>query len=226
MVAYGQLRDLGPLHGGVEGKESVHLPVQANAFDHRGSIRFQGTTVIVEGHPGDFADHSVGQAAQKVPPNRRVHPLLPPTGHHVPALAQFVQEAWDVCRIVLQVSIKGDDRIVGCRIDAGLHRRGLSGVPPERNHPNPGFGVRNLTQDRKRPVGRTVIHEDHFNIEGQPLKHGPQLLTQRRQIGFLLEDRDHHRDGANGIWLHGRTHWGRINRRSIRFPSEMQYPRS
>ena len=99
--------------------------------------------------------------------NRRVHPLLPPTRHHVPALAEFVQEARDICRIVLQVRIKRDNRIVGCRIDAGLHRRGLSGVPPKRNHSNPSSGVSDLTKDFERPIGRTVVDKDHFNIKRQ-----------------------------------------------------------
>ena len=195
----------------------MHLPVQANAFDHRGSIHLQGTTVIVEGHPGNFADHSVGQATQKF---RRtaasIRCFRQPDTTSQPWLS--LSKRRDICRIVLQIRIKGT-------IASWLRHRCRPASPrfvrrsAERNHSNPGSGVRDLTQDRKRPIGRTVIHEDHFDIKCQPLKHRPQLLTQRRQIGFLLEDRDHHRDGAMDLaaWAYS---LGAINRRSNRFPSE------
>ena len=121
----------------------------------------------MQGHPGRFADHAVGHAAQEVSSHRRVRTLLPPTRHHIPTLIELVQEAWNICGIVLQVGIKGHDHLVRCRIDAGLHRRGLSGVPPEGNHPNPSSGVSDLTKDFERPIGRTVVDKDHFNIKRQ-----------------------------------------------------------
>ena len=183
---------------GQGGDEAVHLPVEVHVLDHLAAVGLQGAAVVVQGHPGDFADQPVGDHGGQLAVDESVFAVFAPAAHHVEALIHAGQQQRDIRRIILQVGIQGDHNVSAGRMETGAHGGRLAKVAAEPDHPQ----VRNTLglghQFRPRAIRAAVVHQHHLVRAVEGRQRGVQLLAQQVYALLLVEDGDD--NGYGGNW--------------------------
>src|SRR2546421_441364 len=75
------------------------------------AARLERAAVIVQPDAADEADEAVGDPRRQLAAEFPVHPVLAPAAHHVATGFQVREELLDVRRIVLQISVHGNDDV-------------------------------------------------------------------------------------------------------------------
>ena len=134
---------------------------------------------------------------------RRTSPscrFLPPPNHDVVALPELGDERGDIRRVILEIRVQRHDHVTSAVLEASAHRRGLSEVPPEANHPYMLVSLSELHEHFKGAIHAAVVHVDHLPAEPHGSDMAGDLGVQLRQVLLLVKDRDDQRqlDGGGG----------------------------
>ena len=108
------------------GNEAVHFTVETDFFKHRRAKGLEAAAQVLKLQAADAAYQCIGQFGRYFAQPKPVLPVLPPTGHQVQRFRQQpVDQALNIARVVLQITVHGDDDVAARRINAGLHRCSL-----------------------------------------------------------------------------------------------------
>ena len=120
----------------------MHLAVESHALDYLGAVGFERTPKVVEFDARNGGDEFVGKNARQIPLKRVVLTILSPTGADLEALIQLGHDPRNVLRIVLTISIKGNDNLTTRKVESGHHCSRLPEVAAEVNDFNLGMFLR------------------------------------------------------------------------------------
>ena len=130
------------------GNEAVHFTVQANVLDDFAAIDFEGGAEIVDIDSGKLGHHPIGNARRQTAHDEIVDALLAPTADDVAAGGfKGFQHYRDVVRVVLQVTVHGDDDFAGSVVETGGEGGGLAVIALEADDGDARIVESNLTED-------------------------------------------------------------------------------
>src|SRR4029079_10841596 len=103
------------------------------------AVRLEAAVEVMEVDLGEAAGHPVEQERGE-PLARRILPALLPAGDEVEVLLlEDGEEAGDLLRVVLEVTIHGDDDRAARVVEAGAQGRGLAEVAAQADELDPGI---------------------------------------------------------------------------------------
>jgi hypothetical protein len=114
-----------------------------------------------------------------------------PAADHVRPLLEGVQEAGDLCRVVLQVGVEGHHGVAPGLAEAGRERLALAEVPPQAHHRHLRLLGGEIGQHLGAPVVRAVVDEDDLRLAPERPDGPEQLVRQRPKRLALVVDRHH-----------------------------------
>ncbi len=113
----------------------MHLSKQRNLANNTRSINFQTAAVIPDLDPRYFGDQPIGNPRGNQPQDQTVFPFCTFTNQQIEIIcSQIVDHSRNICRIILQITIKRCDQLATGCINSGLHGSGLPEVTIHRNH--------------------------------------------------------------------------------------------
>ena len=188
--------------------EAVHLTEQVHSLDDRGPVDLEAAPVVVQLDPGDPGDESVGDARGDLAQDQGVLAVLAPPLEQVQVAGEeFIHQAGDVRRVVLEVAVQGGDQVPAGGVEARLHGGGLAEVAPQADDPHMGpVAGGGLAQPRRGPVAAAVVHADQLPgpaVARQALMHTGQ--ERGNIVRLLVEGDDDGQAGAIGL---GGAHGG------------------
>src|SRR5262245_30726974 len=133
MVRHGDLDDARTGPRRVSRDEAVHLAVQLHVVEHVTAVCLEGAAVVVKVNSSHARDEPVGEPRRNLA-TERVMPLFAPAAYDVVPLLQLVQQALDVDRVVLQITVHEDQDLALTVLNAGLQSCRLAEVAPEANN--------------------------------------------------------------------------------------------
>src|SRR5690606_22969984 len=137
----------------------MHLAVKAHILKHVAAVGLERAPIVVEPYTRNPRDQPVGDDGRETA-MERVPAAHAPAAHHIEALVELLEQAWDVARVVLEIPVDRHDDIPSGVVDAGGERGSLTDVPAEADHPEPGIEGCYAREAVERRVGRYVVHED------------------------------------------------------------------
>src|SRR5262249_9159970 len=90
--------------------KTVHLSVERDALQDVTAVGFEGRTKIVQRHTASARHQPIRDLRWEGTPHT-VLTMLPPATDDVIALRDLIEKARDVLRLMLQVTIHGDDHV-------------------------------------------------------------------------------------------------------------------
>ena len=141
--------------------KAVHFTVEAHLLDNRRLVDFQRAAVVIDTHAGDLADQAICNARWNLTQEQVVLTVFTPASKQIEvALNQVVDHAWNIIRVILQVTVQGSDQVAAGFIDARLHGCGLAEVTAQFDHTDMaavvvGFSLQGL----RRAVSRAVVDD-------------------------------------------------------------------
>ncbi len=192
MVLHWNLDEPAAVLLGQHGNEAVHLAVEGEGLGQVAAHGAQRAAHVLDGHSGHLADQPVAQEAGYLANEEMILPIGAEAKDGIVALGQLVEQARNVGRIVLQVTVHGDEHVTTGPVDAGLERGGLAEVAPQLHDLHARIG-RQLLHDSSRAVRAAIVHEHNFIGQTERIEDAPQTFMQRPQIVPFVLDRNHHR---------------------------------
>lgn len=189
---------------GQDRDEGTAFAAGQHRFDDAAPVGAQHAAVVVHGDPGGALHRQVHQARRPAPPGR-VLALGADAADHVVALRGALHQARDFLRRVLQVGIEGDHQVSTGLFEAGEDRRVLAVVAVEdHRHHGAAVAFGGGLQEFRGAVAAAVVDQHDLEGAAQLQAGGLGAAQQFGQAGFLVVDRDHHRDQVDRIGLHRR----------------------
>ena len=99
-------------------------------------------------------------------------------------------------RRMLKITVHRDDRVPACCIEACRDRNLMSEAPREPNDAESCVRGMDLDEPVVRRICAPVVHEDDFPSFRKLVQHRAQAISQRRDVLFLVLERDDDRDGG------------------------------
>src|ERR1700737_50947 len=163
-VLDGHLADGSSMPGGQRGDKAVQLSIQRNLVEDLPTVGLESGAEVVDVHTAQFGHEPVGAVRRDAAEPKIVDAALAPAADDVIALGNLFQKQGDVGRVVLQVTVHGDDVFPASMIEACCQRRSLAEVAAQLDHRNPAIDRGDLAQHMEATVGGTVVHE--HDLEG------------------------------------------------------------
>src|SRR5215469_12509821 len=166
-VANGHLADGSAMPGRQRGNKAVQLAVEWNLLENVAPVGFEGGAEVVDVHPAQPGHQPIGAARWDSAQPEVINPLLAPAADDVISFGNFLQKDGNIGRIVLQVSIHGDDVIALRMIEARRQRGSLPEIAPQAHYGDAAVDRGDLAQQVKGTVARAIVHQD--NLEALPV---------------------------------------------------------
>src|SRR6266571_6155061 len=135
---------------------TVELTVYPDLLCNILSIGFQAAIEVVDVNPSDHGGHKIKKTRWNGLGNRIPSFLFPP-GNQIKAFLDFTDEIRDFVRVVLQVSIHGDDDVALSMGKAHRKGCGLTVVSPETDNLHSSVATAQVMQCAHRAVRAAVI---------------------------------------------------------------------
>ena len=189
-VAHPLLGDALRTHAEDGGEEAVHAAREPRAGDHCAPVGLEPAAGVVHRHPGRARDEPVRDARGEHAREERLLALAPPPAHHVPLGSEPREQAGDVGRIVLPVSVERDHQRAARVREAGRERRGLAEIAVQIDDPQMLVPGAQRAQAGQRPVPAAVVHEDELVEPSELACDARQLAVERLDVALLVVDRN------------------------------------
>ena len=113
---------------------------------------------------------------------------MSPTGYHLIPFLHFIQEARNVIRIILQISIHHNDDLSPSLGEAGAHGCALPEVLPEDNYPHSAVSPLQFPEPFQAFIRAAIIHEEDLMGLFQPCQSLLKLAVKGKNILLLVVD--------------------------------------
>src|SRR5271154_1888877 len=140
----------------------MQFSVERHLPQNFAAVSLESRAEVVNVDTTQLGHQPVGAARWKAAQPEIVDAILAPAADDVIALGNFFEEQRNICGIVLQVAIHGDDVLAAGVIESGGKAGSLPKIAAQFNHSHAAVNGGNLTQQRKRSVDGAVIHQHHL----------------------------------------------------------------
>src|SRR4029077_18481282 len=156
----------------------------------------------MQGDAGKFRHGPICQAARQAAREPSVFPFIAPSTNNVKALFQLFDESGNLFRIVLQISIHGDNDLAVSSVETGFQRGGLAEVPPQRDDAHTRIRSLNVRKDRHAAVCAPVVNEDDLIGLTKSLHYIRQQHVERQRAAFFVKNRYYDRIFYSALLFH------------------------
>ena len=118
---------------------------------------------------------------------------MAPTDDDVEAFVHLREQLLDVGRIVLQVTVHGNEDGAAGMLDAGSHGGSLPVIAAKLDHAHARIAARQSHGARERGVLAAVVHQNDLECNAQRLDGSDDGPVERVDVGLLIEQRNNHR---------------------------------
>ena len=165
---------------------TLHRP----ALDRlREAVRARAFDVVLVHDPDrlsrKLAHHPVRDAAGQLPSQPGILSFHAPAADDVVAFRHGAQKLREVLRVVLEITIHGDDDVALGEVKPGLQGGGLAEVSPQPKDRDSRILVADLVQQHARLVAAPIVDEDDFVRLREVIEHLGEARVKRWNI-FLL----------------------------------------
>ena len=169
--------------------EPVQLTIDANLPHDLTFVELEAAVVIMQATAGRAADHPVEYTAgiNLVP---GIMASFFPAADHIVALIKFGEEARNLGRVVLKITVQGEDLFAPRRLKSGREGRRLAEIAPKADRPQPMIAPGQGGEHLPRTIATSIIHENEF--DRPPCaggEHGVELTVKRGQAFCLIMHR-------------------------------------
>src|SRR5262249_25127915 len=148
---------------------------------------------VVNVHAAELGHRPIRDARRNPAHDEVIHALLAPATHQIVALLQHLQKFWNLVRIVLQITVHGDE-VLALRVrEAGSQGRRLPEIPAQLPHYHAAVNGHNFAEHFVRPVHTAVVDEDQLKALAGGLHHGLQTVVKSRYALLLIVKRNYDR---------------------------------
>ena len=95
-------------------------------------------------------------------------------------------------RIVLQITVHGDNDLPAGMIKPGGHRGGLAKIAAQAHRPYPGILLLNGFKNLQGLIPGAVIGKHDLRLTGHGVKHACYLFIEQSDIFFLVIERNNY----------------------------------
>ena len=163
----------------------MHFAIEVDTLKAFAPIDLQTAAGVVNPVPHDQPAQKI-RAARREPLEEAILAVLAPAADHIQiVLLKIVDHALDVGGIVLQISVHGNDIIILCRMNARIHRGGLTEITPEFDQ----FERDKQTRQLDRVVLGAVIHKDDLIRQPDLLQRKLYLAVEFLYVSFFIKQR-------------------------------------
>ena len=125
-VVYRHLDDPGPFKPHQGRQKAVQSPIHLYLLQHVSSHHLQGAAGVIDMFIGKPVTDEVADTAADFL-RKGILPVAPPAVNHV-VLAEVLEQRGDIGRVVLQISVHGNDNLTGSRPETGTKSSRLAPV--------------------------------------------------------------------------------------------------
>ena len=126
------------------------------------SVAFQGTSVVVQADSTDPADQTIGQARGKDSGQPGILAILSPAVDHVVTLFEFLHDAGNILRIILEIRVQGNNDFPPSIIKSGGNGCGLPKIAHKLQDTNPLIQGSQALEFLGTPIGASIVDEKDF----------------------------------------------------------------
>src|SRR6185295_16829432 len=152
---------------GQSGNKTVQLAVELDLFDNFTSIGLEGCPEVVHPYMAHLGHQPVGDEAGKTSRQPVICSLQSPSADDVIALFHFRNKIRNLCRIVLQVAIHGNDDLAASEVKPGLQGSSLAEIPSQTDEDEAGIVLTDLDQRFVAKVLAAIVYKNHLERRSQ-----------------------------------------------------------
>ena len=138
------------------------------------SVAFQGASVVVQADSTDPADQTIGQVRGKDSGQPGILAILSPAVDHVVTLFEFLHDAGNILRIILEIRVQGNNDCPPGIIKSGGNGRGLTKIANKLQDTDPLIQGSQALEFLGTSIGASIVDEKDF-AAGSP---GCQTLVE------------------------------------------------
>src|SRR5581483_4491490 len=185
-VANGNLADGRAVPGSQGWNEPVQFTVKRNLLQNLATIGLERRSKVVDIDSAQFGHHPVGAAGRDAAQPQIIDPALPPAADDVIPLGDFLQKYGNIRRIVLQVTIHGDDVLTAGMIESCGQGGCLAEVTGQANNGHAAIYGSDFAQQREGAVAGAVVNKDDLEAAVISFHDCLELVVKIRDIILLI----------------------------------------
>src|ERR1700716_3183316 len=98
----------------------MQLPIEGEVLNNLSAVGLKGSAKVMQWDSRELSYGPIRNAARQAAGEPSVFPFAAPTANDVEAFVKFFNERWNLCGIVLQIAVHGDDDFASGSVKPGL----------------------------------------------------------------------------------------------------------